>query len=537
MRDFCLPGRSVVHSRTAMAATSHPLATQVATDVLKAGGNALDAAIAANAMLCVVEPGMTGIGGDCFVMLAKQGQLPPIAYNGSGRTPAAASLENLLAAGKTEIARDTAEACIVPGAVDAWTTVHRDHGHMPFAELLQPAIHAAKNGFPVAPKVHFDIAKQRDYLVAHPSTGAIFLVDGEAPPVGSVMRLPALAEALNAIACEGRDAFYHAHLAKDIVTTLQELGGCHELSDFAKAQGNYVDPISAEFRGRTVYQCPPNGQGAIALLLLNIFKEIAPDSEGPVSLQRIHHELEACRLAYAARDAYVADGDRTTAEQEAMASRLEHLLSAGYASKLRSAIQSSSVNSALSAMSLAEHKDTVYISVVDKDRNACSFINTLFYCFGSGITTPSGVTLTNRGISFSLDPKNPNCYGPNKRPMHTIIPGMTGRNGKVDLCYGVMGGHYQAMGHLQFLTRYFDFGCDVQEAIDLPRWMVNPATQEVEIESTVPSGIRDELGALGHRFASDVSTIGGAQAIAIDWQNGVLAGGSDARKDGCAMGY
>jgi len=527
MRDLQLPGRSPVHSKNGMAATSQPLATQTAIDVLKAGGNAMDASIAACAVQCVVEPGSTGIGGDNFCLYAPNGGDKIVGYNGSGRAPANATVEKLNSLGVSEITRTSPHAVIVPGAIDAWCRLNADHGTMPLAELLEPAIDLARNGYPVSSRVHADWVKNEAHLKSDENAAAIFL---PVPAIGNIHKQTGLADALEMIAREGRSAFYEGELAQEMVETLQEKGGLHEMADFAKAAGEYVTPITTNFRGHTVHECPPNGQGVIALLLLNMFEQ-GPTNIDLLSTERMHFELEACRRAYAARELYVAD--------PAMAdSRVEELCDKTYAQGLVSSINPDRSTSPDENIKLKPHKDTVYISVVDKDRNACSFINTLFWGWGSGITTPKhGIVLTNRGEGFVMDPSHPNCIAPGKRPLHTIIPAMTTKNGKVDLCFGVMGGEYQAFGHAQFLSRYLDFGCDIQQAQDEPRFMVDPFTGEVEMETSIDKARFEELANMGHTIAPAVSPIGGSQAISIDWQTGVLTGGSDPRKDGCAIGY
>lgn len=530
MRNFELPGRSPVHSRHGMACTSHTAASQIALDVLKAGGNSLDAAIAACAMQCVVEPQSTGIGGDCFALYAPNGRGVPLAYNGSGRAPAGATVDALTALGVTELLRQSPHSVIVPGAVDAWTQLHADHGRMPFHELLAPAVNIAREGYPLSSRVQFDTAREATYLRQFERASRLYLDNGSAPPVGTIRQLPELGDALDAIALEGRDAFYQGHLAQGIVDELTSLGGLHTMTDFSTAKGNYVMPISTKFRGYTIYECPPNGQGVIALLMLNMMSVADIDPNGPITTQRIHFELEACRLAYAVRDRYLADPDQATVP-------VEEILSMNFARALVEQIDPERATYPTAPASIPVHKDTVYISVVDKDRNVCSFINTLFWPFGSGITTEHGITLTNRGQGFSLSPESPNCIQPGKRPLHTIIPGMASSHDRVDICFGVMGGEYQAMGQQQFLTRLIDYGCDVQEAMDLPRYMADPFTGDVEMESPVDDTICAELIAKGHKLTTAVKPVGGSQAIVIDWEQGALTGGSDPRKDGCAAGY
>jgi len=529
-RPLDAAGRSPVHGLNGMASTSHVRATQTAIDVLKAGGNALDAAIAACAMQCVVEPESTGIGGDNFALYAPGGQDKLIAFNGSGRAPAAATVDALKALGLTDIERGSAHSVVVPGAVDAWCRLHSDHGRMPFAELLQPAIATAREGYGLSQRVQFDISEQAEFLQQFPMTAGLFLQEGQAPAVGSVRKLPELADALSQIASDGRDAFYRGELAEDMVRELQSRGGLHTLEDFANAGGNYVQPIHSEYRGYRLHQCPPNGQGVIALLMMNMLREVPIDANGPLTVDRMHWEIEICRLTYALRDAWVADPDQVNIDYES-------LLTESFAKSLLEKIDPQRATIRPNDFPLPKHKDTVYITVVDKDRNACSFINTLFYSFGSGITTPTGITFTNRGMAFSLNAEHPNAIAPHKRPMHTIIPGMSTKNGRVAHCFGVMGGHYQAMGQQQFLSRHLDFGYDLQYAQDLPRFMVDLDSHAVDVERGVDESVCDALRERGHDIVTANIPIGGSQAIEIDWESGVLTGASDPRKDGCALGY
>ena len=529
-RDFQLPGRSAVYAPEGMAATSHPLSTAVALDTLKAGGNALDAAIAACAVQCVVEPQSTGIGGDCFCLYAPSGTDRVLAYNGSGKAPMAATVDYFAQQQITSLKRPSAHSVVIPGAVDAWCRLNADHGELPLVQLLEPAAVYARDGYPLTPRVQRDIAESVDILSTNEASRALFLPNGDVPPVGYRHKQPQLAETLMQIGRFGRDAFYSGRVASDIVDTLRGLGGLHTLDDFESATGDYVAPVSTNYRGRVVHQCPPNGQGVISLLLLNMISH-APLGNGPLTIDRVHTEIEACRLAYAARNRYIGDPRFSDLP-------LDQLLSADYARDMYARIDMQSANSTELNVDLPAHRDTVYISVVDKNRNACSFINTLFWPFGSGIMAPeSGVLLTNRAESFVLDSDHPNCIAPGKRPLHTIIPGMVTENGRVVLSFGVMGGDYQAMGHMQFLTRYLDYGFDIQQAQDLPRFMADPVNGEVSIEHGMAADIRDALAARGHRLVDAENPIGGSQAVAIDWQQGILAGGSDPRKDGCALGY
>ena len=530
MRDFERPGRSLAVGREGMAATSHPTATLTAVEVLKAGGNAVDAAVAACAIQGVVESGSTGVGGDCFALLALGGRDKVIGYNGSGRTPAGATLHAVLAGGVIALERSSPQAVTVPGAVDAWTRLVADHGRMSIGELLAPAAGLARDGYGITPRVSADIGKQLDLLRKDPVASQIFLEHGDAPAVGMVQRQPALAATLETIGREGRDGFYRGAVAEDMVAHLRERGGLHQQSDFDAAAGEYVTPLTATYRGWTVHECPPNGQGVIALMILKILERFTPCPD-PLDPDNLHVEVEATRLAYAARDAWLAD-------PALAAVPVEHLLSDSMADVLASRINLSRATDPVPVIDSVEHSDTVYIAVVDRDRNAVSFINSLFNPYGSGIVAPrSGVLFHNRGQSFSLTPGHPNVFGPHKRPMHTIIPGMVTRDGRAVMPFGVMGGHYQAMGHAHLLSKLFDHRLDLQSAMDLPRLFPLPGTATIEAEALVLERAGEILTRRGFKLQPPQWAIGGAQAIWIDWAQGTLLGGSDHRKDGCAVGF
>jgi gamma-glutamyltranspeptidase / glutathione hydrolase len=527
MRDFALPGRSVAYGESGMAATSHPAATLTALDVLRAGGNAVDAAVAAVAVQGVVEPAMTGIGGDCFVLLApSRGGV--VALNGSGRVPAAASIERLREQGVTDL--DANAHCVtVPGAVDAWARLLAAHGSKGLDELLQPAIGYAEHGFIVTPRVAHDWAKAGERLLRSSAGRVFYLPDDHAPVAGQKMRLPALANTLKRIAAHGPEAFYRGALAERMVAFLVEAGGLHTAEDFANAAGEFVEPISTTYRGYEVYQCPPNGQGLITLLMLNILQGLQLAGLDPNGPLRLHLLAEATRLAYRDRDAFLAD----PAQAEVPVDRL---LDPGYAARLRRSIDPERAIPILPPASLVAHADTVYLTVVDRDRNAVSFINSLFEGFGSGLVCPeTGVLFHNRGMCFSLDPGHPNAIAPGKRPMHTIIPALAMKDGRPAIAFGVMGGHYQPVGQVQVLTGVLDFGLDPQEAIDAPRSFAYGG--ELQLETGVPAATAEGLSRRGHRVVPSGRPLGGGQMIMIDHQYGVLRGGSDPRKDGLALGY
>ncbi|PYB71711.1 gamma-glutamyltransferase [Rhizobium wuzhouense] len=531
MRNFEKPTRSVAVSAKAMAATSHPYATLTAINILQAGGNAIDAAIAACAVQCVVEPGSTGIGGDCFVLYAPKGGDEVIAYNGSGRTPKALTVDWFEERGMTEVPRQSPSAVTIPGAIDAWTRLHADHGRLSLSEVFAPAIRYAEDGYAITPRVHRDWQKEEQLLAADKAAAEIFLPGGRAPRIGEMHRQPKLAATLRKIAAEGRDGFYKGAVAEDMVAHLNAHGGLHTLEDFAAAKGEYVSPVTTTFRGRTIHECPPNGQGIIALLILNILA-CFDTKLAPASPDRLHLEIEATRLAYAARDAWIADPAKAEVP-------VDELLSERFAKELADQIDLTRALTELPDFEMPLHRDTVYISVVDEDRNAVSFINSIFDSFGTGLVAPeSGVILHNRGQSFSLKRGHPNMIAPEKRPLHTIIPGMVTRDGRTEMSFGVMGGYYQAMGHAHLISKVFDYDMDMQDAIDLPRLMpIGGKDPRVEVEHTLPPETVAELTRRGFEIVAAEDPIGGAQVIRIDWENGTLTGASESRKDGIALGY
>ena len=527
MRDLHLPGRSPVYAPNGAIATSHPLASQVGLDVLKSGGTAADAAVAACAVLCVVEPHMTGIGGDCFALVAPKGSGAIAALNGSGAAPAAAKLSWYLDQGISELGL-TADphAVTVPGAVGAWTALLDRFGNRSLSDLLQPAIRYAEDGYPIAPRVGSDWADDADRLMHNAAATAVMLPGGHAPAIGSTHRQPQLAETLKTIAAKGRDGFYTGAVAEDMVAALTALGGLHTLDDFAAAAPEWVDPIQGGFAGHQVFECPPNGQGICALMILGILDrhDVAALSEA----DRVHLIAEATRLAYAQRDRYV--GDPRQAEVP-----VDWLLSDAHIGALDAMIDPNKAG-AFEPSDFPVHRDTIYLACVDRDGTAVSFINSLFSGFGSCIMAPqSGVMLHNRGRSFHLQEGHPNAIAPGKRPMHTIIPGMLVKDGRPVAPFGVMGGQYQSAGHGTFLSNLLTRGMDPQEALDDSR---NFATEGVlQVESTFAAETYGALEAKGHTLSRMEKPIGGGQAIVIDHANGVLVAGSDPRKDGCALGY
>ena len=526
-RDFHRPGRSAVYARDGMAATSHPLASLAAIETLRAGGSAADAAVTAVALLSVIEPHMTGIGGDCFCLVAQPGR-PVWSYNGSGRAGAAMSLERMQAEGLTgSIPEDSIHAVTVPGAIDAWDAVLRMHGRLGLERALAPAVRAAQDGYAVAPRIAHDWRLAADRLRGDPGAARHYLPSGRPPGEGEVMRLPALAATLSRIAREGRDAFYTGEVAADLVATVRARGGLLTDGDFAVHRGEAVAPISTNYRGLDIVELPPNGQGLAALVLLNILHQFDLSSLRPAGAERLHILLEAGRMAYAVRNAHIAD---PSAMRASVAALLDRAFAAGLAGRIDPARRI--------AVSRAPgpRGDTTLVTVVDRDRQAVAIINSLFVSFGAAVATEkTGVMLHNRGMSFSLDPGHPNCAGPGKRPMHTIIPALAVRDGRCEMAFGVMGGSYQAMGHAHFVSNLVDHGMDLQAAIDMPRVFFEAETTAVErgLAADAIEGLRRR----GHDVAVRALPLGGAQAVRIDWDRGVLIGASDGRKDGCALGY
>jgi gamma-glutamyltranspeptidase/glutathione hydrolase len=525
MRDFQLPGRSPVIACDGMAATSHPLATLAAVDTLRAGGTAADAAVAAVATLCVVEPHMTGIGGDCYCLVSQPGK-PVWGYNGSGRAGAKASDEVLRAQGLKEIGRSI-HAVTVPGAFDAWEALLKTHGRFGLDRALQAAIKYAEGGFPVAARVAWDWQRYVAKLKADPGASKHYLFNGEAPKQGDVIRFPALAATLKTIAAKGARAMYEGELADDMVATVAARGSFLTAEDYANHRGDVVTPISTNYRGLDLVEIPPNGQGLTALVMLNILENFDLKALDPLGPERFHLVLEAARLGFAVRDAHIADAAH-------MRTPVGDLLAKSFGKKLAALIDLNKRSKLPAAP--APGSNTIYLSVVDRDHMAVSFINSLYSSFGLGICTEkSGIMLTNRGACFTLEPDHPNTFGPDKRPLHTIIPALAMHNGRCDMSFGVMGAHYQPMGHVQIVLNMLDYGMDVQEAIDAPRFFFEG--ENTVVESGTNAATIEGLKQRGHTVVMADQPWGGAQTIKIDWNRGVLIGGSESRKDGCALGY
>ena len=531
-------GRSVVRANQAMVASSQPLASEVGLEVLKKGGNAVDAAIAMAAMLNVTEPVMTGVGGDAFAMVywAKTNKLE--ALNSTGRAPKALNLEHFTSKGMKTMPMTGMEPITVPGAVDAWVTLRDKYGTMALPELFAPAIHYAEEGFPVEEKIAEDWAPEVGKLKQTEAAASTFLINGAAPAPGTIFVQKNLARTLRLIAAGGRDVFYKGEIARAIVDYCQKNGGYLSMEDLAKQDGSaqWVDPISTTYKGYTLYEMPPNNQGLTALILLNILEGIDLKGMRNDPVRYYHMLIEATKIAFSDRNRYIADPDFAKLP-------VKELLSKDYAATRRKLIDP---NKAIDPPPYGDFNlgsDTTYFTVVDKDHNAVSFINSLFNAFGSGIVAgDTGIMLQNRGTGFSLDPTNPNKYEPGKRPFTTLVPAMLFKDGKFLMSYGVMGGDIQPQGHVQVILNMVERGLNLQEAIDAPR-VRYISGKGVMMEPELGDAVINGLIALGHERVLPPNGLrhrifmGGGQAIMIDPATNALLGASDKRKDGIAIGY
>jgi gamma-glutamyltranspeptidase / glutathione hydrolase len=528
-RDFELPGRSEAFGTKVMAATSHPMATLTALDILRRGGNAMDAAIAAVALLGVVEPTQTGIGGDCFALYMRRGEGNVIALNGSGWAPAAANLDSLLAQGMTSIPVENGNAVTVPGAVASWARLCADQGTMTLAALLEPAIEAAEHGYVVTERVARDWAKQVAKLRGNAAAAQYFLPGGLPPRAGEIHRQQALAQALRSIASDGPAAFYEGWIAHDMVETLRSAGGCHTLADFSDYAPEYVTPICTSYRGYEVWECPPNGQGLAPLIMLKALEGFDASSWAALSVERCHALAEIGRQAYADRDFFVGD-------PRAGSIPVAVLLEETRARKICRRVSFERRAEGFAPVAIPEHRDTTFVAVVDSERNTVAFINSIFDDFGSGIVAlRSGIIFQNRACGFVFDREHPNVIAGRKRPLNTIIPALVTRHGRAVMPFGVTGGHFQPFGQVLVLTNILDHGMGVQAAIDLPR--IFAYGDVIQAERAVPGLVREGLMALGHKIVSAENPLGTAQAIWIDWDAGILRGGADGRRDGLAAGW
>jgi len=520
-----------------MVATSQPLAAQAGIQILSQGGTSADAAVATAAALNVTEPTSTGIGGDCFLLYYQASSKRVLAYNGSGRAPAGLTLERLAREGFSDgIPRYHAHTITVPGACDGWCRLIESHGRLSLADVFGPAIRLAEQGFPVSPITAEFWQSGVERQLSRAPGGQQLMIEGRAPRAGELFRNPGLARTLRAVADGGSAAFYQGEIGRAIAQVAQQAGGALSESDLAEHHGEWVDPISASYRGYNVWQAPPNGQGLAVLLALNLLEGFPLAELDPLGPARLHLILESLRLAFADAMWYVADPEFAPAP-------LPELLSESYAAARRARIDPSQATLGQPVGRLAPSSDTVYLTVVDSEGNACSFINSNYTGFGTGIVPAGwGFTLQNRGLGFSLDPDHPNALAPRKRPYHTIIPGMVTRSdGSLLASFGVMGGFMQPQGQVQVLIGLIDDDLDPQEALDRPRVCLSTGTPDspVALEDGIPDETQAELKAMGHSVETvrgrARALFGRGQIILRNPESGVLRGGSDPRADGCAL--
>jgi gamma-glutamyltranspeptidase/glutathione hydrolase len=520
--------RSMVITRYGIVATSHTLASTAGAQVLARGGSAADAAIAANAVLGVTEPMMNGIGGDLFALYwdAKTGKL--YGLNASGWAPQALTIAHLAAKGAASMPHEGIDTVTVPGAVAGWDQLHQRFGRLPWKEIFQPAIFYADQGYPVPELIHA-FWEEASHLTDAESR-RVYLPGGRAPALGAIFRNPDLAKALRAIAMEGSKAFYQGEIARAILSTSKEFGGTMSAEDLAQFAPEWVEPISTTYRGWTVYELPPNGQGMAALEMLNIMETAPASPDGPLSVAELHKKIEAMKLAY-------ADLGRYNADPRFAKVPFKGLLSKDYAKERAQHIDPAKANCEVAPGTPAS-SETTYLSVVDREGNIVSLIQSNYAEFGSGITVRGmGFALQNRGALFSLDASHPNALAPRKRPFHTIIPAFMER-GDQHIGFGIMGGANQPLAHAQFVSNVVDYGMNIQAALETARFTVTPQRGcDLVIESRVRSEVRDKLTAMGHKFRVDreySTAMGRGQAVLHDTSAHVNYGASDARADGSA---
>jgi gamma-glutamyltranspeptidase/glutathione hydrolase len=523
--------RSPTLARQGMVATSQPLAAMAGLRILMEGGNAADAAIAVAAMLNVVEPMSTGIGGDCFALVyqAQSGQVTCL--NGSGRAPASFGLEEAQRLGLRSMPFTGPLPVTVPGAASGWEALLNRYGSMTLADCLAPAIATAEEGFPVTERISAGWQRAAAKLAKDPEAARIYL---PAPRPGQIHRQPDLGRTFRTVAEGGAQAFYHGDLATKITEFVQARGGYLNTQDLATHNPKWEVPLRTSYRGTDVLEHPPNGQGLAALLALNIVEGYDLAEMDYYASARWHLMIEAMRIG-------MADAAHHVADPAVMHVPVERLLSKEYAAQRRASVRSDRILD-LSAPAQIEHQDTVYLTVVDGKGNAVSFINSLFHGFGSGLVVPgTGICLQNRGACFRLEADHPNALAGGKRPYHTIIPAMALREGQLWLSFGVMGGYMQPQGHLQVLSNLIDYSMSPQAALDAPRFRVNDrGGPELAIESGVPWGVQKMLRQVGHKVRVEETfapIFGSGDIIARDLETGVLWGASDPRKDGNAVGW
>ncbi len=522
--------RSMVITRYGIVATSHAQASQVGAQVLARGGSAADAAIAANAVLAVTEPMMCGIGGDLFVIYREAGTGKLHGINASGWAPKALTIERLRAKNHDSMPQAGIDAVTIPGVVAGWSELHQRFGRRPWSEILQPAIFYAEQGYPVPEIIRAFWDESAERIAGYPESVRAFLPCGKVPAVGEIFTNPDLAKALHLIARDGPRSFYQGDIAKAIVNTSQEFGGSICADDLAEYAPEWVAPISTTYRGWTVSELPPNGQGLAALEMLNIMECSAPSADGPLCAPELHKKIEAMKLAY-------ADLERYNADLRYEAVPVPGLLSKDYAGQRARLLDPGRANCEVK-FGVPAASDTIYLAVVDREGNIASLIQSIYMGFGSGITVRGmGFTLQNRGAMFSFDAKHPNALAPRKRPFHTIIPGFMER-GQQHIGFGIMGGANQPLAHAQFVSNVVDYGMNIQAAMEHVRFTVSPEKGcNILLESRVNPEVVKQLSNMGHKIKVQLeysTAMGRGQAALHDSATATNYGASDARADGSA---
>ena len=528
MRKIYQPGRSNVLSNNAMVATSQPLSSQEAINILRLGGNAVDAAIAASAVLSVVEPGSTGIGGDCFAII-KMSNTKALSINGSGINPAKANFKYFKENKINSIGLLSPHSVTIPGAVDAWHQMHKKFGKLEFEKLFATAIYYAKEGFPVHEIEAFHWKKNEEKLKKNNITKQIFLKNNQAPNFGKKFTNSQLANTLTLIGKKGAKAFYEGEIARDMVKSLNNLGGLHTEEDFYNQNTIFSDTLISDYKNNKIHQCPPNGPGLVVHIMMKLLEKFNWDNIDYIDPIRFHIQAEIAKVCFEIKETILGDPQFNTVD-------IEYIMSNDFIDNLFKKINLDNVYYS-DNLFVTSHPETVYLTVVDDNLNAVSFINSICHGFGSGICSEnSGILFQNRGVNFRLEENHPNCIDSNKRPLHTIIPSLlTNNNEETIMSYGVMGGQYQPIGQAHVLQNTYDFGMSIQEAIDAPRAFA--LNNKLKIENSFPKSSIENLSNLGHDIEVVDEGIGGGQGIMIDRKEGVLIGGSDPRKDGLAIGY
>ncbi len=528
MRNLSYPGRSNVLAQNGMVATSNPLSSIEAIKILQKGGNAVDASIAASAVQAVVNPSATGVGGDCFAIISQNGK-EPVAVNGSGISPKKANLDYFVDNKINKIGLTSPHSVTIPGAVHAWCSMHQKYGSLDLEVILKGAENYARNGFPVHEVEALAWKEKEMRLKNNKNSSKLFLKNNKSYKFGEVFKNVPLANTLKLISKKNIKGFYESEITLDMVNSLQKLGGLHTEEDFQNQNTIFSSTISNLYKNYNIHQCPLNGPGIIVLLMMALNEKLNTSQFSETSFERYHLQAEITKVCYEIKETKLGDPNFNNVN-------IEDILNDQFLNKLCLKIDKNNVYNSKKAY-VTSNPETVYLTVVDKDLNAVSFINSICHGFGSCITSNNtGILFQNRGVNFRLEKDHPNVIAGNKRPLHTIIPGLvTNNKNETILSYGVMGGQYQPIGQSHVLQNIIDYNLSIQEALDLPRAFA--LNGELKVEKSLNVEIKKELKKIGHNVITVDNAIGGGQCIKIDRKEGILIGGSDPRKDGMAIGY